>query len=74
MPTRFEVVNQITHGRLEARFRQLHGEGLSYELIAERLRAEFDIPVTTASVYRWWKTLDPVKPTPLPRRGGRRAS
>ena len=54
----FHLANGITSGRLEARLRQLRDEGLPFELIAERLRAEFNIPTTATTVHRWWKILE----------------
>lgn len=56
--TTFDVVNGVTGGRLESRLRQLRREGLTFELIAERLRTEFNMPATTTTVYRWWKALE----------------
>jgi hypothetical protein len=52
-----DIVDNITGGRLARRVKQLRDEGLSYELVAARIRDEFDIPTTTVSVHRWWKTV-----------------
>ena len=69
----FELVNKLTHGRLERRLVELRADGLSFELMAERIRAEFDIPTSTMTVRRWWGLIES-ETTPLPRRKPRRAS
>lgn len=50
---KYELVDRVLGGQLAAKLSAWRSDGVSYEMIAQRLRTEHDIAVSTATVCRW---------------------
>jgi hypothetical protein len=52
-PSTFPLYDRLMGGGLADLLTEWKAAGASYEAIAERLRNEYDIQVTTSTVFRW---------------------
>jgi hypothetical protein len=62
----FPLTDRALGGKLKGLLTGWRGEGLSLEEITFRLRSEYDVTVSAATVHRWCASLNIEKPDPAP--------
>lgn len=58
-PKTFPLYDRLMGGGLANLLTEWKSQGKSYEAIAEKLRTEYDIQVTTSTVFRWMQPDEP---------------